>query len=336
MAQIEIILHVGMGKTGTSSIQQALSQNAELLLSQGILYLGMWFDLIDPRFSGIQGQQKFYQSSPEEMEAHAIRFLERLENKSQESGASHFLVSNEEIYGQIKQITPFIAALKTRARVKLIAYARDPREWLPSAYNQWSVFHKNYTGPIRPYAEVAKRLVLVYSGFLQWGASFQDILTVRPFSKAMNVVEDFANTLNLQLDIPTQRTLERADTSEGLLRAFYNNRLSENALPSLFDRAFLGMKLSQAPSISDLVEKSFDYSETDMIVSQWPSIFDYVKMTFGIDLLSDPPPQQKQVDVQDLRNRTLEYVLHIVMHQADQIGALERTVLNLQNELARK
>lgn len=336
MAQVEIILHVGMGKTGTSSIQQALTQNTEALLSQGILYLGMWFDLIDPGFSEIQGQQRFYQSSSEDMEAHAIRFLEQLESKRQETGVSRFLISNEEIYGQVKQITPFIAALKTRARVRLIAYARDPREWLPSAYNQWSVFHKNYTGPIRPYAEVAQKLVLVYSGFLQWGAAFQDILTVRPFSKAMNVVEDFADTLNLQLEIPAQRTLERVDTSEGLLRAFYNNRLSENALPSLFDRAFQGMDLSQAPSISDLVERSFDYSETDVIVSRWLTIFDYVKTTFGIDLLPDPPPPQKHVDVQDLRNRTLEYVLHIVMHQADRIGALERTVLNLQNELARK
>lgn len=51
---MKIVFHIGMGKTGTSSIQAALSQNAGELRKQGALYLGMWFDRLDPSYKGLQ------------------------------------------------------------------------------------------------------------------------------------------------------------------------------------------------------------------------------------------------------------------------------------------
>lgn len=76
---MEIILHVGMGKTGTTSIQKVLAANATKLRSQGIEYLGMWFSFIDEAMQGYIGQQQFYQSQPEEMASYAKSLLDRLE-----------------------------------------------------------------------------------------------------------------------------------------------------------------------------------------------------------------------------------------------------------------
>lgn len=329
---MDVILHIGMGKTGTSSIQHALFSNPDALRAQNTLYLGMWFDMIDPAFGEIPGQERFYHSSAAEMEGHAERFVAFLDRKQSEEGFDRFILSNEEIYGQIHQIAPFIAALKSRVNLRLVAYARDPREWLPSAYTQWSIFHKNYTGPVRSYGDLAKELVPVYSGFVQWGKLFRDILTIRPFVKSVNVVEDFCAALDLWMDIPAERSLERVDPSEGLLRAVYNTRLFENTLPSQFDTAFHGINLSQSPVIADMVAGSFDYQGTDALVAGFSHIFDYIRDHLGVDLLQGPSPQQKTVDVEDMRHRTLEHLLHIVMHQADQIRKLEQTVLDLQTE----
>jgi hypothetical protein len=333
---MEIVLHIGMGKTGTSSIQQALSDNAEGLHGQGRLYMGMWFGLAGRQFLGLAGQHRFFQSDDAAMRAHAERLVARLRILQAETGIGRFVYSNEEFYGQVRKMAPFVSALRGLADVRLVAYARDPREWLPSAYNQWSVFHKNYTGPLRPYNEMARTLVFVYSGFRLWGETFGDILTVRPFFKSLNVVEDFARTLGLTLALPAQRTLERIDPAEGLMRAVYNNRLDGNILPAQFDAALKGVELSKSLGIERLVETAFDYSQTDAVVAEAAPIFAYIKATFGIDLLAGPPPRQATVDAEDLRNRALEHVLQIVMTQADRIRALEQAVGALRAQMAAK
>ena len=38
----DLLFHIGMGKTGTSSIQYALDSSADRLAAKGVRYLGMW------------------------------------------------------------------------------------------------------------------------------------------------------------------------------------------------------------------------------------------------------------------------------------------------------
>lgn len=270
------------------------------------------------------------------MRAHAESLVAQLRILQEETGIGRFLYSNEGFYGQVLNMIPFVSVLRTLADVRLVAYARDPRDWLPSAYNQWSIFHKTYPGPLLPYEEMARTLVRVYSGFQLWGETFGDILTVRLFSKSLNVVQDFGDTLGLELEPPAERTLERIDPAEGLLRAVYNNRLEGSILPVQFDNAMKGVDFSKSLGIEQVVETAFDYGQTDAVVAEVSPIFDYIKTTFGIDLLAGPAPRQARVDAQDLRNRALEHVLQIVMSQADRIRELEQAVAGLRAEMAAK
>ena len=64
---MRLILHVGMGKTGTSSIQKVLEANQAGLKAQKAHYLGMWFDFVDPRYHGIQGVRDVFEQSPDEL-----------------------------------------------------------------------------------------------------------------------------------------------------------------------------------------------------------------------------------------------------------------------------
>ncbi|WP_096788027.1 polysaccharide biosynthesis protein [Rhodobacter sp. CZR27] len=323
---MEIILHIGMGKTGTSSIQNALRQNRERLARQGVDYLGIWFDAADRRFLGYDGQAAFFRSTPEEMRTHAGRFLDTLKRRAEASGIDRFILSNEGTFAQGTQMRPFIEDLRKHATVRLIAYVRNPREWLPSAYMQWSIYHKTYPGPIRPYAAVAPQLVRSYAAIQVWGETFSDLLTLRPFRKDVNVVADFGAQLGLAIDIPEARILERTDAGESMLRALYNNRQRDSALPHLFNAAFQGLRFPKTPRIEDLLKDSFSYDGTEAAIAENRAPFDYIRETFGIDLLADEgsPPKTPAADA--LRDRLLEHVLQIVMQQADRIRALEQRV----------
>lgn len=329
---MEIILHIGMGKTGTSSIQTALSDNADSLRAQGLDYLGMWFDITDPKFHGIVGMREFFSSSPEDMPGYVDRFVQRLQERQATSGTNRFLLSNEDIYGNHKSIAPFLTALRAQADVRLIAYARDPREWLPSAYNQWAIYHKVEPGPIRPYAETARNHVKVYSGLSRWATLFGDIFTLRPFSKSMDVVADFADVLGVDMAVSAARSFERVETSESLLRAIYNTRLPGEVIPDRFDRAFRRLDFARSPDIAALVRDSFTYEQTDEIVAEQAALFEEIEDRLGLDLLSGPAPAQKAVDPEEIRHRALEHVLQIVMQQADRITHLEQTVRQLEKE----
>lgn len=327
---MEIIFHIGMGKTGTSSIQKALTENADELRKQGVDYLGMWFSLIDTKFEGNIGNRKFLASTAEEMQLHADQFIQALQKRKSERGVSTFVLSNESLYGGHASISPFLTVLRKLADVRLIAYARDPREWLPSAYNQWAIYHKVEPGSIKPYAEAAHEHIKIYAVLQRWAGSFGDIFTLRPFSKSMDVVKDFASVLGFEMPISIDRVFERTEISESLLRAIYNSRFPGEVFPDKFDRAFRRLDFTRSPSITDLVRNSFTYDETNEIVAEQAALFEDINNSLGIDLLSGPAPAQKTVDPEEMRNRALEHVLQIVMQQADRIQALENVVKRLE------
>ncbi|MGD9861802.1 MAG: polysaccharide biosynthesis protein [Pseudodonghicola sp.] len=329
---MEVILHIGMGKTGTSSIQAALAHSGDRLAERGYSYIGMWFDLIEPRFRGIAGQGAFFQSSPEEMREHALKFLAVLREKAAQSGVDRFILSNEDIYAGVRQIAPFVSELRQHATVRLIAYVRDPYEWLPSAYNQWAIFHKLHPGRIQSYQEFSRQIVKVYSGFRLWVADFHDILTVRPFMKSGNVVEDFSAILELPLAAPEQRVLERIDVAEGVLRAVYNDRLRDGALPDVFQNAFRGVNFSKTPRVEEILDRSFTYRDTGQVVLENKHMFDFINEKFGIDFTRQEHVPPAPPDPAATRERLFEHVLQIVMQQADRITELEAAVSRMQGE----
>ncbi|TDK50901.1 polysaccharide biosynthesis protein [Antarcticimicrobium luteum] len=329
---MEVILHIGMGKTGTSSIQTALANSGGQLAERGYSYLGMWFDLIEPRFHGIAGQGAFFQSAPEEMKDHARKFLAALREKAAQSGVNRFILSNEDIYAGVCQIAPFVSELRQHAAVRLIAYVRDPYEWLPSAYSQWAIFHKLHPGRIQSYQEFSRHIVKVYSGFQLWEADFHDILTVRPFMKSGNVVEDFSAVLGLPLEVPEQRMLEQIDVAEGVLRAIYNDRLRDGVVPEVFQNAFRGVNFSKTPRVEEILDRSFSYQDTGQVILENKHLFEFINEKFSIDFTRQVHTPPAPPDAAAARERLLEHVLQIVVQQADRITELERAVTRLQNE----
>jgi len=322
----KIILHVGMGKTGTTSIQTAFLNSREALMQKGVDYLGLSFDMLDQNFRGNAGLQRLARTTPEDMRRQGEIMAAELTKRAATRGTEKFVFSNEAAFGHCKALAPFIAELRRDFDVSVILYVRNPKNWLPSAYNQWGINHKTYKGPIQPFNELGRKLVMTYRALQDWHALHSDILTVRLFKKSMNIVEDFCSTTGIELEVTNLRTYERIEPAESVLHAMFNNQFATPVLPSHFEKSVKRKNLSSTPKLEQILKDSFSYDDIDTIVKERERLFAFVKDTFGIDLFEEPQEPTKDLDPTDIRNRLVDYMLTLVMQQAERISQLEDAV----------
>lgn len=327
---MQLILHIGMGKTGSSAIQHALTDNADQLARQGVEYLGMWFDMLDPRFRGVQNQARFFAMKPAEMESATVALLGILQARAAERGIGTFILSNEAFSGHARALHPMVARLRAAGvTIRAIGYARNPAAWLPSAYVQWGVRDKVDPGPVPAYGDKARKLVRWYGGLLAWADLMGDIVTVRPYDRAPDIVADFAEAAGIALDPPGTRVLERGEDAEIVLRALYNNRFQKHVLPAAFDRAVLE-GLASVPRLEEIAARCFDYGETPAIIAENAPLFDRFAEVFGFDPRASakaPPPMPA---VGPLRDRLVDALLEITLDQARRMQRLERRLAQLE------
>ena len=325
---MKLVMHIGMGKTGTSSIQRALATNQRRLAAQRAAYLGMWFDAIDPSFEGLMGQRHFAAGDAEQMHDRALTLRSILERRAASEGIETFVFSNEAIFPSVTTMTPFLAALEERLDLRLVTYLRDPRSWLPSASTQWGIKHKVEGGPIRPFPERARTLIESYEAIRVWVERFPDILTVRRFEKGADVVADFAAVAGVALEAPDRRYLERDEPVETMLRAEFNSRYPGEVLPERFDRVVINTGSRPVPTVGEIADLCLRYDGIDEIVREKQDLFEFIRDTLGLDFLRDDVPEEgpEAPDPVALQGRLVDYLLQITLDQARRIQRLERLV----------
>lgn len=334
---VEVIFHIGMGKTGTSSIQACLFENRQTLLKDfQVDYMGMGFEIISSDFSGPQGNAAFLTLQNNEIRAQADIFHASAIKRA-EGGAIRFMISNEAIYGYPDNFSQFCNRLAEQCVVKLICYARNPYEWLPSAYIQWAVFHKANKGPVISFEDYARQHIKSYAALVRWktlstGYQFH----LRPHTKDVDVVDDFAKICGIELKRRPHRALERIDPVEVVFRGAFNGHFVEEVLPYEFDAAF-GENFSKKKfSLAVFLCRSLDYSPTDLIVKEARPIFENIKDELGVDLVTKTLPNTLP-DIEELREKIVDVLIHQMTWQArtlkafeDRIRRLEATVRDLQ------
>jgi len=328
---MRVIFHIGMGKTGSSSLQYALTHNKEALKAQGAVYIGMWFDMLDADYRGVLHQDRFYLEGPERIAQLAEQFYTVLEEQSARSGATTFIMSNEALSGKAHALEPFITALRKRMDVSVIGYVRNPSSWLPSAYTQWGIRDKTSEGAVQPFGEKARTLVKWYRGILEWNDVFPDLLQVRHYDTVPDVVTDFAQCTGLEINAPDIRVLERAEPSEVLLRALFNNRFPKKVLPAHFDRAVMG-RIQNVTRLEDAINRYFNMEDTPQILAENNEMFEQYRDRFGIDLLASEVKRSESPDIESVRSRLLDYLVEITLEQARRLQAVERQLNELKQE----
>jgi hypothetical protein len=329
---MRLVLHVGMGKTGTSSIQKALEANQAGLKAQKAHYLGMWFDFIDQRYHGVKGTRNAFDQTPDALEEFAEATVERMRDIQVRDGADTFIFSNEDLYGRIQKLDPFLSVLKRSLDLSIVIYVRDIHSWLPSAYAQWGIHHKVRQGPVRTFAEDAPRLVKAYRAIAHWQEKHGPHMVFRKYDKSTDVIGDFAEVIGKKLEPSRARHLERGEPVELLLRAVFNDRFPGEVFPGKFNRAVVNTHAAPVPRLEAVIEKYLDYSTVDAAIAPDREVLERISAGIGVDFLNGSKEMVPTPVRADLEDRLFDYMIAIVLNQAQRIQVLENTVRDLKAE----
>lgn len=329
---MKFVIHIGMGKTGTSSIQKRLSESEEVLGKQSACYLGMWFDMIDPKFAGLHNQLQFFEQNPAEIRAVGDALYRHMKERNRRYGIKTFIQSNESFSGKAVVLKPMLSRMiELGATVQIIGYVRNPSHWLPSAFVQWGVRHKMTPGRIRPYPEKARRLVRWYNGVMEWRKEFGSLLDLRSYDDAPDVVADFASAIGLTLPSSEERVLERAESAEVVLRALFNGQLKGAALPERFNRIVLP-DLGRVPRLATVIADCLDYSATPKIIEENTEFFDQLEQACGFDpRQKGGPARTGEPNIDAVKDRLFDALVEIVLIQSQRIRRIEE-VLERQSQ----
>lgn len=141
----KLTIHIGMGKTGTTALQQFLEQETAFLAQAKIHYLGRFLDKMDRP----SGADHFNATSPEAVKGR-LSELDRF--AASKPDGTHFIWSNEAISQAVNTadiaqvVQDWIEGSAAFSQVEILLVFRRQDEWLESAYRQWGLKHKLQRG----------------------------------------------------------------------------------------------------------------------------------------------------------------------------------------------
>ena len=280
MQNIELIVHIGAGKTGSSSIQGALRRNRDLLLDGSIRFLGQVLErTAQPKKYAWQAREeagRFFRPDDEVERANQVAdvLIEEF-GAAENAEVTRYIWSHEAIARKGKFLIPALMKVQEQGvRIQIIYYLRRHDEWAKSAYVQWGIKHKGNVGRVRSFKEwMTPGYANHYDHLQTWLEAFPDMVKIRNYSAISDVVSDFSSALDLELKL---EGMPRANTSPGneLLAAWavYNSRADRPRKPHLFQsiakRANLFANSPDLPPISELLPDAEDLGDVVEAVKQ--------------------------------------------------------------------
>ncbi len=186
----ELILHIGMGKTGTTALQESFWQNRKTLESAGVLY---------PSLGSVASAHHLISPyAPPVLDGNGWTFLkpEDWAPKLAASGAKRILMSSELIaWASADVAAQFIAALRQYFEVKICIYLRRQDNIIMAGYNQ----QVKSGSQIKPIGLILKRLIETFdysTTLTHWEAAVGAAnMIVRPYERAQfingDLIDDF-------------------------------------------------------------------------------------------------------------------------------------------------
>lgn len=225
---MNIILHIGYNKTGTSSIQAFLDSKREELLQRDILYPST--GIFDCAHYGISG---LLIGKPLSKLVRADKQLvDDLRAEIVDAGSSCVVISSEYFIVanpiQIATIKDFLIETLGAKSVKIVLYVRRHDLWIESLFNQevktqdnpaWELDIRDYflhilggQNPSLSYLETID----------QWAKVFgSEAIVVRPFEREQfkdgDLISDFLTIFDKPLDISINSTLQNEALEGGIL-----------------------------------------------------------------------------------------------------------------------
>lgn len=242
---VKLIVHVGHGKTGSSSIQKTLLNAREDLEARKVKYLGLMLEhagTTPPKSWQCRTKSDlFFGQLPDETAQNELAEVLRTElPQLEKDGYTHAIWSNEWIFERPAKILPALADLAARGQdMEIQVYLRRHDKWAVSAYTQWGLRHKTYLGAILPFKEWARRRgeqFARYHDLIQpWKDSFHDRLRVMNFDATGDVTEHFLRVNGIS-GIPVLSDNVSPPDADLISAVVYNSAKSESVPTARFER----------------------------------------------------------------------------------------------------
>ena len=328
---MRLIFHIGAGKTGTSSIQHTLAQNAEELRRQGYLYVGLMFeDSPTKRFpwQKAAASEQFHAMNAADTEAQLSEVLRATLDAARAAGQHTVIWSNESFFDRNQKVRG--ALLKLLAEgidVRLVAYVRRHDAWIRSAYIQWGIKHKTYLGPLQPFRQwVEKRYPRFYPALAAVNEVFPQRVTVRNLDAVKDAVADFLGVCGIApAGVKPARSNETPGGTEIFMRAIYNARFTEKVLPVNFER-LIGRNTSfdHGPSavLAQLLPTAADIAQIGTACAEDRAALNSMLASQDQPPIEETPLPDKRIDVD--RDVLLKGLCELVLQQATSIRRLEK------------
>ena len=340
---MKIFVHIGAGKTGTSSMQLTLKENQSILNSMGIHYLGMilehasikrysWQNYPAGNFNLLDNSVAFDQ---------VLEIFNETTNELSKKGIHTLIWINESFLADRKKMIPILQFLQKEHDVEVIAYLRKHETWIRSAYVQWGIKHKVYSGKVKSFKEwYTPNRVCFYNQIKCYLDAFPKNLMLKNMEAQENLVESFLDYCKIEdKNIKIIKYNESPTDEELLLRAVYNNFIQDPALPFRFDEEFLKSKGQDGIGdwhtpryfLESLLPSSEDIEQVHKDVSADREALNKLLSNCNEKSFVSAPVEPKNVEVDS--EKLLLFLINKVIDQSFQIDDLRKKITDMiENE----
>jgi hypothetical protein len=340
---VNLILHIGAGKTGTTSIQNVLLANEAIIREQGFKYIGL---MLENAYSiNYSWQMKttvntdFFSMPQEKACDEACSILSDTFHKAEKEGIHTLIWSNESFFDNSAYLIPIIKKVQSEGiNVTIVAYVRNYESWAKSAYIQWGIKHKTYKGRLKTFKEWVVNQQPSFSKKLEpYFKNFSEHLVLRNMDALIDkdVVKDFLSLAAISNeDIASIKTNIAPESEELLLRALFNSTYPAQVLPVRFNnmfeyfhptfykpKAFLEKLL---PSVTDL-------EDIEELISEDRANLNRYLQEQSQPLIQPQGSSVKEVEVD--KDRLLMLMAQLTMGQSRRIDKLETRIKNLEESV---
>ena len=196
---IQLIVHIGIGKTGTSSIQHYLNQVAES--SNDFLFAGYLFERLQNKrydWQRVSGTPRFVELPYEQQNAELEIALNDCINEATSRGLSKVIWSNEALC-EMAWLPQMLQQLWT-GTITTLCYVREPASYSVSAYYQWGIKHKIYSGEVPSYTEFVQKHHFEHHKIIEKWKAVSANFHILNYDKTENVVQTFCERLFISFD----------------------------------------------------------------------------------------------------------------------------------------
>ena len=252
MPKVKLIVHIGSGKTGSSSIQAVLEVGRTALLHHGAKYLGIMLEHAENEqrkpWQVRTGSDKFFYGC-DALKAN-LQLYDVLKGALEAAEAQRIdtlIWSNEWLFEHAAHAAPTLMRLAIEGyEVKVQCYVRAHDGWARSAYVQWGIKDRQEYGVIRPFSSWLKgrtggTSLRFYDALRPWADHFHDNLRIFNYDTKPDVVAHFL-AVNCLPSLPSIKENVAPSLAETEMWALYNHRAFDGAPPAEFEQTLLAVR----------------------------------------------------------------------------------------------